>query len=209
MLRLYKRPVAWLLALCALLFACYVCRAPLLTGLAKAWIVNDQPLKADAIVVLCGGEQYRPFEAARLYREGFASKILVIRVKVKLSPTDRLGVTFPCTELNKQVLLHSGVPESAVVLIGDDVRNTREEALATCEWVRRTGARTVLIPTELFHTRRVAWIFRKILDSSGATFRVIALAPEEYTASNWWQHEESLRGFPRELIKFARYLVIY
>ena len=47
-------------------------RGQLLRGLANAWIVHDPLSRADAIVVLGGGMQTRPFEAARLYREGYA-----------------------------------------------------------------------------------------------------------------------------------------
>jgi uncharacterized SAM-binding protein YcdF (DUF218 family) len=70
---------------------------PLLTGAAKAWMVNDPPVKADAIVVLGGGAQFRPFEAARLYHAGLAPAILVMNSELRA--TDRLGVTIPEAEL--------------------------------------------------------------------------------------------------------------
>ncbi len=50
------------------LVGAYRFRAPILTAMANAYIV-DQPLeKADAVVALGGGLQYRTFEAARRTR---------------------------------------------------------------------------------------------------------------------------------------------
>jgi len=51
-------------------------RAPLLRGAARLWIVADAPAKADAIVILGGGLDSRPAEAARLFHAGFAQRIL-------------------------------------------------------------------------------------------------------------------------------------
>ena len=47
-----------------------------LSGAAQAWVVNDPVERADAVMVLGGGAQFRSFEAARMYREGLASKVL-------------------------------------------------------------------------------------------------------------------------------------
>jgi uncharacterized SAM-binding protein YcdF (DUF218 family) len=68
-----KRLIAALAAFCALLIVVYVFRASLFARLAYAWIVNDPLAKADVIVVLGGGVETRPFEAAKLYRQGLAS----------------------------------------------------------------------------------------------------------------------------------------
>src|SRR5689334_25139598 len=60
-----------------LVILAYAFRAPLFTGFANLWIVDDPPAKADAVVVLGGGLEYRPAAAAKLYREGYAPKILI------------------------------------------------------------------------------------------------------------------------------------
>src|SRR5438046_1443012 len=116
----------------SILLCLYVFRAPILVSLAECWIVTEPLVKADAIVVLGGGIERRPFEAARLYREGSASRILLMETKP--NPSEELGITVPETERSKQILERLGVPEGAIHLVGHNVSSTFEEASAVCDW---------------------------------------------------------------------------
>ena len=162
-----KRPgrlrsvVLWSCVFCFLLSAFYFFRAPLLRGIANAWIVNDPVAHADAIVILGGGLEYRPFEAARLYTNGCANTILI--AQPELPRTAQMGLTVPEFVTARQVLLKLGVPETAIQMIGTNVTSTRDEALALKAWVMANKAHSVVIPTDLFHTRRARWIFQKAL----------------------------------------------
>jgi uncharacterized SAM-binding protein YcdF (DUF218 family) len=55
----------------------WLVREPVLVGAADLWIVSDSITRADAIVVLGGGVETRPYAAAELWRRGFADKILI------------------------------------------------------------------------------------------------------------------------------------
>ena len=182
-------------------------RGQLLRGLANAWIVHDPLSRADAIVVLGGGIQTRPFEAARLYREGYAPRVLVASPESK--PTDKIGLTVGDTEVTKRILSRQGVPDSAVVEFGDEVSSTREEALALGSWIRKTGAKKIIIVSDPFHTRRVRWLFNKELQPAGTEILTAAAPSLKYDASNWWQTEQGLIEFQNELIKYAYYRVNY
>jgi uncharacterized SAM-binding protein YcdF (DUF218 family) len=206
--RKWPRRLLWLAVFCFLLSVfCFIFRGPLLTGLAKAWIVNDPLEKADAIVVLGGGLETRPFEAARLYHEGLAPKVLLM--DVKLAPTTKLGITAPEMDLTRQVLLKQEVPGPDCITVGHGVGSTYDESRAVRAWLAETGARKVIIPTDLFHTRRVRWLFHKQLKGTGATVKVRAVAPSEYSASDWWTHEEGLIAFQNEVVKSIYYLFKY
>ena len=182
-------------------------RAPLLSGIANAWIVHDPLSQADAIVVLGGGVQTRPFEAARLFRDGYAPKVLVASPERK--PTDEMGLTAGDTEITRQILLKRGVPDSAIVVFGNEVSSTHEEALALRDWLEQTGAKKIIIVSDPFHTRRVRWLFRKELATTGAQILAAVAPPLKYTVSNWWQTEQGLIEFQNELIKYAYYRVRY
>ena len=57
-------------------------REAILTDVAVWWVVSDELTHADAIAVLGGGIDTRPFAAADLYKRGFASTILVANVQM-------------------------------------------------------------------------------------------------------------------------------
>jgi uncharacterized SAM-binding protein YcdF (DUF218 family) len=195
-----------------LLFAIGVCtlwyfRAPLLTGLARAWVVEDELKKTDAIVVLAGGIETRPFAAAEWYAGGVAPTVLVSSTRA--TRTDKLGITLPGTDVNKRVLLANHVPESAIVMVGTNNASTRDEAVAVRDWVRQTGAKVVLVTTDLFHTRRARWVFQKELKGTGAEVRIRAVPQIQYQVTNWWQDEEGLLAFQNEVVKYAYYRLKY
>jgi uncharacterized SAM-binding protein YcdF (DUF218 family) len=205
------RRLAWAVAsFCAVLLVCYVFRAPLLTGMARAWVVNDPATNADAIVVLGGKPELRPFEAARLYHAGAAPRILYM--DVKHSPALEQSGMLSEREFTRRVLLSNGVPETAMVAVGNGVANTYDESQAVRAWLAtNTSAKSVLITTDLSHSRRARWIFRKELDGTGVQVQVHvhAIDPLEYTTSDWWKHEEGLIAFENEFLKDIYYHLKY
>jgi uncharacterized SAM-binding protein YcdF (DUF218 family) len=189
-----------------LLASAWLFRAPLLTGYAKAWVVDDHLEKADAIVIPGGRPDLRAIEAARLYQQGLAPRILYM--DVKLSPSSEMGIIPSEREQTRRLLLSNNVPESALTAIGHSVVNTHDESLAVRDWMASNGLHSIVIATDLSHTRRVRWLFRKELGAS-AQIRVHAIQPREYGVTNWWQHEEGLIAFQNEFLKDAYYHLKY
>jgi uncharacterized SAM-binding protein YcdF (DUF218 family) len=207
MFKWFKRLAVTLLALCALLIIGYVFRAPLLRGAADAWIVNDLLSKADVIVVLGGGPATRPFEAARLFHQGLASKILLTNPRP--APSTQLGLTPSEATLARSILLKEEVPPKDIFVTADIVTNTCDESIAVRNWCKTNGVKRVIIPTDIFFTRRVRWLFCKQLKPPGIRVEVEAVPVREYTAQDWWQHEEGVIAFQNEVLKYAYYRVKY
>jgi uncharacterized SAM-binding protein YcdF (DUF218 family) len=182
-------------------------RAPLLRTCAGLWIVNQPITHADAIVVLGGELQTRPFAAAKLHHDGSAAKVLLMNVMP--SPTTELGITPTEQELTRKVLLAEGVPACDLLEIGDRVSSSHEEAIAVRDWAAKTGAKRIIIPTDPFHTRRIQWLYAKELAGIGLEVVVTAVPQREYSASDWWCHEEGLISFQNEIIKYAFYRLKY
>jgi uncharacterized SAM-binding protein YcdF (DUF218 family) len=198
--------VLWSCGLAVLLAAfCFVFRSPLLTGLAKAWMINDPPIKADAIVVLGGGANFRSFETVRLYQAGWAPLILVMNSELRA--TDRLGLTIPEAELVRRILLSNAVPAEVIQIVGTNLTSTYQEALTLREWSKDTHAASLLIPTGPFHSRRVRWVFRKVLRDAAARLTVTSIDPT--VCQDWWQHEKTLIDFQNEVVKFGFYVIRY
>src|SRR5262249_21681917 len=109
------------------------------------------------------------------------------------------------TEFTRQLLLKLGVPAEAITEFGDGVSSTYQEAQAVLEWTNSSGARSLIIPTDLFPTRRVRWMFQREIASTGVRVIVHAIKPRAYGLDNWWRDERGLIDFQNEVIKFFYY----
>jgi uncharacterized SAM-binding protein YcdF (DUF218 family) len=233
--RKWPHRLLWFAAFCFLLSAFFfVFRTPLLRSAANLWIVDDPVPHADAIVILGGGLEYRPFAAAQIYSNlvhrssaisasqhdtvsAFLSPIILIS-QPELSPTAQLGLTTPESVLARQVLLKLGIPESAIQMLGTNVTSTHDEALALKQWAQNHNTHSVVIPTDIFHTRRVRWTFQRALrdvrmptsglrplTSDRVQVHVMAIDPPRYGRTNWWYVEEGLIAFQNEVLKSLYY----
>jgi uncharacterized SAM-binding protein YcdF (DUF218 family) len=196
------------IALCfaALAAASWIERFAIAREAASLWIVSDAPEPADAAAVFGGGLEYRPFAAADYYRRGLVPKILVSNIGS--SPAERLGVLQPHVKANVEVLRKLGVPETAVEAFGSDLKDTYAEAEALHEWALRTGARKILVPTDIFASRRLRWILHRAFGNDAITL-VPAVDVPDYTRNDWWQNENGVITFQNEVIKYAYYRLKY
>ena len=202
-----KRALVSVSLLAALAAAVWFTRVPLLRGAADLWIVSDPVGPADAIVVLGGGLEERPFVAAEYYQQGLAKKVLV--ADVGAGRLTAVGVSPSHTELNRMVLIKLGVPEAAIEVFGTKLSNTEEEAVALREWAVRMHVRSVIVPTEDFSSRRLRWMLEQAFAGTGIGVRVPALSPSDYDAREWWRSHAGLLAFQNEIIKYIYYRLKY
>jgi uncharacterized SAM-binding protein YcdF (DUF218 family) len=207
MMKWVRRLLPALLALCLLAVAAFAFRAPLLRGAAHAWIVNQPLTKADVIVVLGGGPDTRPFEAARLFHLGLAPKILLMNPRH--SPTVQLGLMPAEADISRNVLLKQNVPAGDIFVTSELATNSYDESIALRKWAKANHAARVIIPTDIFHTRRIRWLYGKELKGTGVRVEIEAVPALDYTADAWWQHEQGVIAFQNEILKYAYYRVKY
>jgi len=179
----------------------YLFHAPLLTTFTNIWVVDEEAVPADAVVVLGGGANTRTFAAAEAYNEGLVSIVLIPQVKIE--PIEKLGIVKTHTQICKEVVLNRGVPESAIEYIGDEVSSSWEEALAIKEWGEANNAELILVPTEFPHTRRLRWVYDNVLGDSATDVHILSIEPLNYEQESWWNNEYGLIDFQNELIKYA------
>jgi hypothetical protein len=67
----------------------------------------------------------------------------------------------------------------------------------------------VIIPTDLFPTRRVRWTFHHEVAPAGVCVTVHAIKPRSYGLDDWWKDERGLIDFHNEVIKFIYYRLNY
>ena len=173
-------------------------------GYVAEWLsVADQAQKADAILVL-GGSYSRSFQAADLYRQGYAGKVY-ISVPVREDQyrlLDEAGIAFPREEeIVRQVLLKKGVPASAIAFFGKDSVSTAAEAQAARALFGKSAPK-LLVVTSPYHLRRTRMIFTDALP--GADIRVIPTSYDPFPQS-WWKDQSAARNVLLELPKIAFY----
>jgi DUF218 domain len=144
--------------------------------------------------------------AADLYKRGFAPRILI--ANTMRDPLETMQLWPGQMALTRQLLLKLGVPAEAIVEFGDEASSTYEEAHAVLDWAKSSGAKSVIIPTDLFPTRRVRWIFRHEAPA-GVRIIVHAIKPRAYGVEDWWKDEGGLIDFQNEVIKFIYYRLNY
>jgi uncharacterized SAM-binding protein YcdF (DUF218 family) len=179
----------------------------LLRYAAEQWVVSDDIHPADAIVILGGGVNSRPFAAADDYRNGLAPKILV--ANVRLNRVEALGVLPSHSAANRAVLIKLGVPDSDIETLGIAVSTTYEEAQALREWAIRNHAASVIVPTEGFASRRVRWTLAQALAGTGTVVQIQALDNPAHYHAGWWKTDQGLIAFNSELIKYLYYRYRY
>jgi uncharacterized SAM-binding protein YcdF (DUF218 family) len=171
---------------------------------AGEWLsVGDRPQKADAILVL-GGSFTRPFQAAELYRQGFARQIYVSvpAREDQYRLLDEAGVAFPREEdVVRQVLQKKGVPASAIEYLGKDLISTAAEAQAARALFGK-GAPRLLLVTSPYHLRRARMTFSDALPA--ADIRVIATSYDPSPLA-WWKDQSAARNVLLELAKITFY----
>lgn len=206
--RLRRRYLVFVLLLTALGSGAWLERVALLRGAANLWIVSDPITPADAVVVLGGGLNVRPFVAADLYAKGLVHKIVVSQIKD--GPSVSIATFQGQTELNLMVLRKLGVPDDAIELFGNGNENTRDEAVALKDWTERHAASAFIIPAEVFFARRVRWIFQREFSGTAVRIEVPSFdPPNEYSRSDWWKTKAGVIAFQSEVFKYFYYRLRY
>jgi uncharacterized SAM-binding protein YcdF (DUF218 family) len=175
--------------------------------MAEVWIVSDGPEQSDAVVVLGGGLDTRPYAAASYYHQGLVPKVLVSSARVNLS--ERLDVSDSHVTLNRNLLMELGVPKTAIETFGRELSNTYEESVALRDWAERNGATKIIVPSEIFSSRRVKWIMQRTFAGTTVRIQVPALPLHKYSSEHWWRSEAGRSAFENEVVKYIYYRFRY
>lgn len=188
----------------------WLLRLPLLRTLGGYLVAGDQPAAADAILVLSGDSSERVWEAADLYREGWAP--LIVLTTPETSPAvARLaarGVAIPSEpEIARQILNELGVPAEAVLQVPATVDSTAAEARNFRTFTVGRGWQRVLVVTSPFHTRRSRLLFRQVLGSIGIDVRVVPSRHGSFRGEDWWRERSGVRNLIIEYQKLFLYAI--
>jgi uncharacterized SAM-binding protein YcdF (DUF218 family) len=165
------------------------------------WLVVEDPLeKASAIAVLSGRMPSRALEAARIYREGYASEVWLTRTIEPGASLQALFVPFTGEEAyDRLVLMRKGVPESAIRVLDPPIANTADEMLAIGQALSKENQHTVIIVTSKVHTRRVKALWRHFSSADGQAI-VRGVSDDGFDPAHWWANTADALDVVREAL---------
>lgn len=140
-------------------------------------MTNKKCQPADAIIAISGGDtEARTFEAIRLYKAGWAKRLIFSGAALdENSPSNAWAM--------KQQAIQSGVPAPAIS-IEELARDTAENASRTRQLAIRNGLRRIILVTSAYHQRRASMEFNRVFAD---TTIINHPAPRDRQwADAWW-----------------------
>jgi len=154
---------------------------------------RDKLVKADAIVVISGGEtEARIKEGIWLYDNGYAPTIIFAGAAREGDVSNALAM--------KRIAMRKGVP-AGDILIEEDSRDTEENAEFTAEIIKKQNYKSIILSTSPYHQRRAFHNFKKNLPE----LRIINWSAKDsrWRKFGWWKTEEGRRLTFSEFLKIT------
>jgi uncharacterized SAM-binding protein YcdF (DUF218 family) len=175
-----------------------------------AWLVVEDPLeKADAVLVLGGTMYERPMEAVELYKEGWTTRIYLVRQVAdwgeKLLVERNVQYTRE-VDLQVEVMGRLGVPREVIGIL-DQANSTAEEADDLLALVRREKFSRVIVVTSKQHTRRARLVMNRKVKPAGVTVIVRASRFDRSNVDRWWTNRSTARFTLYEFQRLFAYWV--
>lgn len=174
----------------------------LLTAMGGILVVADPLQKADAIVVLSGGDEHRIDEAIRLYQEEYADTIILTETGAFLEEFN--------AEYSKErqlVLLNAGIPGGAIMITPWNAASTRDEAKDVKALLQSKHPKVLLVVTDPYHTLRTRMIWEEVFEGTETEILVRPVRDSWYSSSTWWLSKAGWKNTVNEYIKLFGYII--
>lgn len=174
-------------------------------ALLEQVLVAKQTLtQADALVVMAGSRLERVPAALKLYRLGWAPRILLTNDGVIGRWSSEYQRNLSNAEWAQEYLLEQGVPTEAIKVLEFTKSGSYFDALNTWDFVLSDGCLgSLLVVTSDYHTRRTLWSFRRVFAGTDVTIGVYPVLKD----SNY--RGRRLRVMTVELMKLIYYQLRY
>jgi uncharacterized SAM-binding protein YcdF (DUF218 family) len=170
--------------------------AGLLLGLV-AWFypekfltVDSGPVTAEVLIVIGGGQHERPLQAAKLFKEHAAARIIITGAGDD--------------EINRRILMANGVPAHAIEIEGKST-TTRENAEFAGTLLRAEKIHSVILVTSWYHARRAQKTFEHFVPGVKFYSRPAYYGFER----DDWQRDHITKRMRLEFLKLPGYWIRY
>ena len=191
-----RKPRLWLSIIGSLLFLVLLA----FLGLGRWLDKEDPPQKAAAIAVLSGRMPSRALEAARLYNQGYAPQIWLSYSVEPGAALEKYSVPYAGEEFyDRLLLLHQGVPDSAIHILAPPVVNTADEMRTFGQALRKENLHRIILVTSRVHTRRTAALWKRLSAKDGEA--IVRGSPGDgYDPMLWWRNTGDALDVVREVL---------
>ncbi len=179
---------------------------PILRALGSFLIIEDRLRPAAAIVVLGGQTPFREMEAARLFAERWAPKVIVVPGALweEEQALSELGIKIPdAWEISREVLLKKGVPSSAIIVPKGRAEGTLEELKLASKTIGPVTQPVILVSSK-FHTRRVRLTWGYVTRGESASI-IRAAEGDPFDPARWWRDRRFILSVVREYLGLIHY----
>jgi uncharacterized SAM-binding protein YcdF (DUF218 family) len=177
----------------------YLLSGPILRKAGAFLVVDDVPVRSDAVVVLNTGVEYFPrlIEAAALYQKGLVDRVVINGNRKTDTLRDLESKGFePCCnfcEDRLRVLSLFKVPRRKVICISaEDVYDTVSEAVFIGNKLVQKGYHSIIVTTSKYHTRRASHIWKKLFEGRLKVTAVSAKS-DPFDPGSWWRSGRQVR----------------
>jgi len=191
-----RKPRVWpFLALC-LISACLFAFFHL-----GRWLIVEDPLQnAAAIAVLSGRMPGRALEAAKVYKQGYAPQVWLTHSTEPGATLAQLSVPYQGEDAyDRLILIHEGVPESAIHVLDPPIVNTADEMAAIGQALSSANPRRVILVTSKVHTRRTRTLWNHLSGANGEAI-VHGVSDDPFDADHWWRNTSDALDVVREVL---------
>ncbi len=138
---------------------------------------QSEPKKADAIVVVSGGQTTtRAEKGIELYKQGMAEKIIFSGAALDDGPSNAIAM--------RNQAIDAGVPVRSI-LLDSDSQNTFQNATNSKRLLEEIGAKNIILVTSPYHQRRTSETFSKVL---GKEYQIqnVSSFDNRWSKAQWW-----------------------
>ena len=150
--------------------------------------------------VLSGRMPDRALEAARLYRTGYAPEVWLTHSTEPAATLQKLSVTFAGEDAyDKQILVHEGVPDTAIRILDPPIVNTADEMKTIGQALKQGRSHKVILVTSKVHTRRTRRLWKRLSQQDGEAI-VRGVSDDPFDPSHWWRTTGDALDVVREVL---------
>lgn len=173
-------------------------------------VVASTEERADAAIILGGGDGERLHAGVQLYKAGRAGYLLITGPDVPLLKVYSTEDSLTQGEAKRRIAVRRGVPDDSILLALGPT-STWQEALRARSESESHHWNSIVVVTDPFHTRRTKATFERVFRGSPIRIGIYHL-PEGRSAQKverWWTRESDYMAVVTESMKLVFYVYSY